>query len=83
MDFTPHTPRDVARMLEHLDLSDISDLFSHLPEAVRPVAPLEIPAPLSEMEVMDHINELLDPEYQYADEGASDGVGGMDRFLNT
>jgi 1-acyl-sn-glycerol-3-phosphate acyltransferase len=33
--------------------------------------------------VMDHINELLDPEYQYADERTSDGVRGMDRFLST
>ena len=33
--------------------------------------------------VMDHINELLDPEYRYADERTSDGVRGMDRFLST
>jgi 1-acyl-sn-glycerol-3-phosphate acyltransferase len=33
--------------------------------------------------VMDHINELLDPEYQYADDQASDGVRGMDRFVST
>jgi 1-acyl-sn-glycerol-3-phosphate acyltransferase len=33
--------------------------------------------------VMDRINELLDPEYQYADERTSDGVHGMDRFVST
>jgi hypothetical protein len=33
--------------------------------------------------VMDHINELLDPEYQYAEDRTSDGVRGMDRFLST
>lgn len=31
--------------------------------------------------VMDHINELLDPEYQYADDRASDGVDGIQRFV--
>lgn len=31
--------------------------------------------------VMDHINALLDPEYQFADDQASDGVEKMDRFL--
>lgn len=31
--------------------------------------------------VMDRINTLLDPEYQYSDDGSSDGVSGMDRFL--
>ena len=33
--------------------------------------------------VMDHINELLDPEYRYADEQTSDGVRGMNRFLSS
>ncbi len=31
--------------------------------------------------VMDHINELLDPEYQYSEDRSSDGVEGMNRFL--
>jgi 1-acyl-sn-glycerol-3-phosphate acyltransferase len=31
--------------------------------------------------VMAHINELLDPEYQFADDQTSDGVEAMDRFL--
>lgn len=31
--------------------------------------------------VMDQINELLDPEYQYAEDKSSDGVKGTDRFL--
>jgi 1-acyl-sn-glycerol-3-phosphate acyltransferase len=31
--------------------------------------------------VMDRINALLDPEYQYSDDGSSDGVSGVDRFL--
>ena len=31
--------------------------------------------------VMDHINGLLDPEYQYSETQASDGVSGIDRFV--
>ncbi len=31
--------------------------------------------------VMDRINDLLDPEYQRADDGLSDGVQGVDRFI--
>ncbi|TNF32795.1 MAG: 1-acyl-sn-glycerol-3-phosphate acyltransferase [Deltaproteobacteria bacterium] len=31
--------------------------------------------------VMDHINALLDPEYQYSDEKLSDGVEEMSRFV--
>jgi 1-acyl-sn-glycerol-3-phosphate acyltransferase len=32
--------------------------------------------------VMDRINALLDPEYQYGDQRASDAAHGMDRFLS-
>ncbi len=31
--------------------------------------------------VMDRINGLLDPEYQFSEDGASDGVRGVNRFL--
>ena len=31
--------------------------------------------------VMDHINELVDPEYQYAEDKVSDGVSGVERFV--
>jgi hypothetical protein len=31
--------------------------------------------------LMDRINDLLDPEYQYADNLSSDGVAGSDRFV--
>lgn len=31
--------------------------------------------------VMDRINDLLDPQYQYATDGASDGVQGAKRFV--
>ena len=30
---------------------------------------------------MDHINELVDPEYQYAEDKVSDGVSGVERFV--
>lgn len=58
MDFTPHTDGDVVRVLEHLGLGDAADLFSHLPDQVRPIAPLDLPEPMSEMEVMSHIEDL-------------------------
>ncbi len=31
--------------------------------------------------VMDRINDLLDPEYQYSEDQASDGVSGINRFV--
>jgi glycine dehydrogenase subunit 1 len=58
MDFTPHTDHDVARMLAHLGFESPADLFAHLPDPVRPTSDLDLPAPLSEMEVMAHVESL-------------------------
>ncbi len=58
MDFTPHTTGDVDRMLQHLGLGDPADLFAHLPDEVRPKKALDLPEPLSELEVMGHIDSL-------------------------
>jgi hypothetical protein len=30
---------------------------------------------------MDRIEQLVDPEYRYAEDRASDGVSGVDRFV--
>lgn len=58
MDFTPHTPGDVRRMLGALGFSSVDDLFAHLPEAVRLPGALDLPAPLAEAEVMGHLAGL-------------------------
>ena len=58
MDFTPHTPEDVARMLDAIGLDDIDGLFSHLPVGVRVEGGLDLPPPHSEMEVMAEIGAL-------------------------
>jgi glycine dehydrogenase subunit 1 len=58
MDFTPHTDTDVERMLAALGYSAIDDLFAHLPEAVRVGDGLDLPEPMSEMEVMAHVDSL-------------------------
>ncbi len=58
MDFTPHTASDVSVMLGRLGMSDVSDLFQHLPAAVVVQGSLDLPAPLAEAEVMAHIDDL-------------------------
>jgi glycine dehydrogenase subunit 1 len=58
VDFTPHTPADVERMLAALGLQSCEQLFSHLPSAVRLDGPLDLPGPLAEAEVMEHLTDL-------------------------
>jgi len=58
MDFTPHSEADIGRMLTSLGLSEVADLFGHLPPGVRVADGLDLPEPLAEMEVMNHIDRL-------------------------
>lgn len=58
MNFTPHTDADIADMLSTLGMERPEDLFAHLPEEVRVTVPLDLPQPLSEMELMAHIDAL-------------------------
>lgn len=58
MDFTPHTEADVSAMLSALGLAEPRDLFAHLPPGVLVADDLGLPEPLSELEVMRHIDDL-------------------------
>jgi len=60
MDFTPHTDADIGAMLGSLGLGDPSDLFAHLPGDVVVSEDPGLPAPLSELEVMRHIDALAE-----------------------
>ncbi len=58
MDFTPHTDEDVARLLGALGLGSTADLFAHLPPGTATAVVDDLPAPLSELEVMRHVDAL-------------------------
>ncbi|MDQ3986612.1 MAG: aminomethyl-transferring glycine dehydrogenase subunit GcvPA [Actinomycetota bacterium] len=58
MDFVPHTADDDREMLEAIGLESIDGLFDPIPEGVRPDSDLDLPAPLSEPELLDHLARL-------------------------
>lgn len=66
MRYIPHTPDDLRRMMEALEISDISELFSPIPESARLNRPLDLPPALSEAELDSHMVALsrknADPE---------------------
>src|SRR2546423_9526026 len=51
MDFVPHTDDDLATMLKTVGLDDLDGLFSSIPAHVRLGRDLDVPGPLSELEV--------------------------------
>ena len=49
MRYTPHTPSDKAAMLQAIGLSEIEQLFDHLPASLRERAQIALPSGLSEI----------------------------------
>ncbi|MHC4660348.1 MAG: aminomethyl-transferring glycine dehydrogenase subunit GcvPA [Planctomycetota bacterium] len=58
MPFLPNTEADVRKMLSAIGISSIEDLFAYLPDDVRFNRNLDLPAPMTEMEMLAHGNGL-------------------------
>ena len=58
MRYLPHTPEEVATMLESVGLKSLDALFESIPAAVRQKEPLRLEPPLDEHSLMRHIGEL-------------------------
>jgi len=57
MDYTPHTSQDLEAMLARVGAKNLRDLFGDLPQDL--IFPdLDLPAPLTEAEMMRHLREL-------------------------
>jgi glycine dehydrogenase subunit 1 len=81
MAYIANTPDDVRVMLETIGLDSIEQLFDMVPPEFRLTRPWDIPPALSELELTNHINELLS-----ANEGADQrvcflGAGSYDHFI--
>ena len=57
MRYIPHTEQDVASMLRLIGAPSVESLFAHIPAALRPSRPLDIPA-LDEVSLLGHLGEL-------------------------
>ncbi len=67
--YLPHTTDDIASMLEVVGVEDLDGLFSTLPAECRKKDDLNLPEPLSEWELNDHMEALsntmaVSPEYK-------------------
>jgi glycine dehydrogenase subunit 1 len=58
MRYLPHTPEDVAAMLQAVGAGSLEDLFSTIPEGCRRQRPLALPEPLTEWELSDFLSDL-------------------------
>ena len=58
MSYVPHTPAEQQAMLGELNLDSLDDLFASIPEEIRLRRPLDIPARLTEAEILREFARL-------------------------
>ena len=81
MRFAPHTDDDVREMLAACGLDSLDDLFTHLPSNVRLDGPLDIPAGVSEMELVDDLRSLASRNRNVDDIVCFAGGGAYDHYV--
>jgi glycine dehydrogenase subunit 1 len=69
MRYLPHTGEDIAEMLKVVGVASLDDLFLAIPEACRRKTDLDLPEPMTEWELDDHMDALaksmaVAPEYK-------------------
>jgi len=58
MRYLPHTPEDISAMLDAVGIDSVEGLFANIPAACRRKDGIQLPDPLSEWELNDHMDEL-------------------------
>ena len=59
--YIPHSQADCQRMLEAIGLKRVEDLFESIPKEYRLLKPLNLPEPLSEPDLIRHLQDLQSP----------------------
>ncbi len=58
MRYIPHSPADIALMLQKIGAASVDELFEQIPASARFNRELNLPAPLSESELTEHLFHL-------------------------
>jgi glycine dehydrogenase subunit 1 len=69
MRYLPHTSENITAMLQKVGLNSLDDLFSTIPEECRRKTDLNLPEPLSEWDLNEHMDALassiaVSPQYK-------------------
>jgi len=81
MRYLPHTDVDIREMLETIGVAEIDDLFSGIPEDCRLQSPLNLPAALSEAELMTVLRNLAEQNAKVSDWDCFLGGGAYNHFI--
>ncbi|MCS6863976.1 MAG: aminomethyl-transferring glycine dehydrogenase subunit GcvPA [Gemmataceae bacterium] len=81
MSYILNTPDDQKAMLTAIGVESIDELFAKIPHEVRLNRPLDIPAPMAEMDLQAHVTRLLAHNRSAADMVCFLGGGAYDHFI--
>jgi glycine dehydrogenase subunit 1 len=81
MRYLPHTPEDIAAMLQVAGADNLDDLFKAIPDDCRRKDDLHLPEPLTEWDLNSHMSTLaatvaVSPEYK-----VFMGAGSYDHYI--
>ncbi len=81
MPWLPHSQRDRSEMLEAIGVDSVDALFADIPEVLRETATPDLPAPLTEMELLRRAQDLAAENRSLDDLVCFAGGGIYDRFV--
>ncbi|UCB47557.1 MAG: aminomethyl-transferring glycine dehydrogenase subunit GcvPA [Spirochaetota bacterium] len=81
MRYIPNTEENIQRMLEEIGVDNIGDLFKTVPGKYLLDKELNLPSPLSELELMKHMKELNEKNASAADFNFFLGGGVYNHFI--
>ncbi|MEO0131785.1 MAG: aminomethyl-transferring glycine dehydrogenase subunit GcvPA [candidate division WOR-3 bacterium] len=79
--FTPHTDEDKKLMLEKIGVSSFEELISVIPKELRFTGELNLPPPLSELEIFNHCRSLAAKNKNLNEYTSFLGAGVYDHYI--
>ncbi len=81
MRYLPHTEDDITAMLDVIGVKDFEELFSSVPKDCRRASPLDLPGPLTEWELNDHMAKLAETMATAPGYSNYTGAGSYEHFI--
>lgn len=78
MNFIPNTNEQRLDMLKEIGVKEIEDLFDDIPSSIHLQGPLDLPSPMSEMDLRRHMNNLANKNKKFL---SFLGGGAYDHFI--
>src|SRR3989338_106805 len=81
MSYIPHTEKDIQEMLKVAGAKSVEDLFTTIPDNIRIKKPLNLPAPLSEQELLQEMTTLIRKNAAVEEYASFLGAGAYNHYI--